>query len=510
MPTLTHNGEWFLPGSNLKIPGRLYFSDEKNKIVLETFSDRYLSNEPVIRIDPERDKEYNSKDYNDTYDENYILVNGNAHGKITLYNCHWDGTEDIGMDLYLVKYEVQFVFWSIHLSLISELLINSATLIYPFLSSWYDGWESLGKLRKFENKEFRFSDSINNSNLVAPIKIENGPDLIIYDSFSKRMEQIGVHHSLKYQKFIKFNYVKSIGFTDLLTDISKFSKLLEFCHGKPLKKKLLEIEFDRVNEENSTSEIKHNFTSPVGNYSLHEGADVESHSRHQRFMLLSRWRMESQELNNYIKIWFRNSKFYNIYDIYLDSNNWFQDSNAILSNVMFNNRFVNIVQALESYYIKVLKNNNTIQTEEQTGARENFDNTKKQVLSNIKDPKLKEWCNSNLNFKEIKQTNSKLETNLTKVLLSFDDIITPIFGENDVVKYFPRFASRIRNNLSHGLNDSTDQGDALRIFFQLGQILLAISILKTLDTVDIKSLIVTYDPFERSIYEIKLTKLVFK
>ena len=56
MSNLTNNGEWFLPGSNLKIPGRLYLADEKNKIVLETFSDRYLSNETIIKIDPERDQ----------------------------------------------------------------------------------------------------------------------------------------------------------------------------------------------------------------------------------------------------------------------------------------------------------------------------------------------------------------------------------------------------------------------------------------------------------------------
>lgn len=505
-----HNGEWFIPESDFKLPGRLSFNDKENTIILETFSDRFLSNETIIIVDAERDKRYNSKNYNDSYQENYILINGNAHGKITLYNCNWIGTEDIGKDLYIVKYEAQFVFWGIHLRSEEEFLIKSATLIYPFLSSWYDGWESNDKLRKFEDKEFGLSDNINNSNLVIPIKIENGPDLVIYDSYSKRMEQIGVHHSIRYQKLIKFNYNQSISFNDFLNDISIFSKFLEFCHGKPLKKKLLDVKIDRIAKGNTNEFDDFHSTSPVGNYSLHEGADVKKHSQHQRYMLLSRWRMESDELSNYLKNWFQNRQFYNIYDIYLDTNDWFQDSNAILTNVMFNNRFLNIVQALESYYTKVLKKTNAKVEDMKVSNRQNFDKIKKQVLSNITNPKLKEWCNSNLNFKEKKQSQPKLETILSKVLLSFDDVISPIFGENDLIKFFPRFASKIRNNLSHGLNDKTDQGDVLRPFFQIGQILLAVSILKTLNVVNVKSKIESYDKFDRYIYEIKLTKLVFK
>ena len=138
----------------------------------------------------------------------------------------------------------------------------------------------------------------------------------------------------------------------------------------------------------------------------------------------------------------------------------------------------------------------------------NFEKNKKDVLLKIENKKLKEWCNSNLSLKKKDIRNPKLETILFNIILSFDDVISPIFGENDMIKYFPKFASKVRNNLSHGLNDETDQGDALRAFFQIGQILLAVCILKTLEVYEIKNKIIHYDNFERYIYEIRSTRLV--
>jgi len=192
-------------------------------------------------------------------------------------------------------------------------------------------------------------------------------------------------------------------------------------------------------------------------------------------MLVSKWRMEKSELDSLIKKWFANNKFYNIYDIYIESNNWFQNSNSILSNVMFNNRFLNIVQGLESYYINVLKSKNSNQLDlEKTKVI--FEQNKKKVLSKIEgDPDLRMWCNSNLAHKHKSILQPKLETILFKIILSLNDIISPIFGESDMIRHFPIFASRVRNNLSHGLNSKTDQGDALRAFFQIAQILLVYS-----------------------------------
>ena len=225
------NGEWFIPSCETTLPGRLFFNDKENKITLETFGNKYLSGEPMVIIDPERDKKYHSKNYNHSYQERYPLINGNTIGKITLYNCRWAGTEDIGKELYIVKYDVQFVFWGVHVKSVNDFYIKSATLQYPYLGSWYDGWEAQGKMEIFENNNIGSSGHKNNLDEISPISIPEGPDIFIYDSFSKRMETIGVHHSMKYQKLLKFEYKNSILFKDLITDIFNFNRLLEFSHG---------------------------------------------------------------------------------------------------------------------------------------------------------------------------------------------------------------------------------------------------------------------------------------
>jgi hypothetical protein len=64
--------------------------------------------------------------------------------------------------------------------------------------------------------------------------------------------------------------------------------------------------------------------------------------------------------------------------------------------------------------------------------------------------------------------------------------------------------------LSHGEQERTSQGEALHVFFQVGQILLAICILRTLGVKDIGQKITHYDDFQRIIYHVKHTRLKFE
>jgi len=164
---------------------------------------------------------------------------------------------------------------------------------------------------------------------------------------------------------------------------------------------------------------------------------------------------------------------------------------------MFNNRFLNIVQGLEAYFRKFL----TIESQ----SKNEFDKNKKDILSAIKDPHLKHWFNDNFKYKKYPNIYDKLKI----VIESVNDIILPIFGKNEIVEFFPNFSKVIRNNLSHGLHDKTFQGDALNPFFNFGQILLAICILKTLDVENIGAKIMHYDRFARNILDLKKANLEF-
>ncbi len=50
-------------------------------------------------------------------------------------------------------------------------------------------------------------------------------------------------------------------------------------------------------------------------------------------MLTSDWNMERADLDNLIRKWYENEKFYVLYDCYLDSNYWFKDEGVLLTNV---------------------------------------------------------------------------------------------------------------------------------------------------------------------------------
>ncbi|MEJ7681116.1 MAG: hypothetical protein WKG06_25340 [Segetibacter sp.] len=92
------------------------------------------------------------------------------------------------------------------------------------------------------------------------------------------------------------------------------------------------------------------------------------------------------------------------------------------------------------------------------------------ILSSIKkeEKELRQWFNSSFNFnnKKKERLQQKLESLLTEQIEYLDEILIPLFGKNKIISFFPKFASTIRDNLSHALNDKTSQGKALHLFFR--------------------------------------------
>ena len=328
----------------------------------------------------------------------------------------------------------------------------------------------MNKIDVSDNKQFQFSGSFSNEHSAEFIGIRKDAQLCFYDSVSRNMKDFGIHHEIKYQKFAKFKYIKGIHFADMVQDATIFGKLLEFSLGKPLKKKLLKIRINtkglleyqkEFNNENSVEVL-------IGNFSLFKGENVKSHSQHSNFMLISSWKLEVLRMRLIIQKWFSNESFFAIYDIYLDSNNWFQDSDILISNVMYNNRFLNIVQGLEAYYRKItdtsVSKDQALKKNERK--KDEFNLKKQEILKKLeKGSELKEWFNSNFNYKPPSKKEVKLEDILRNLLSSFDGILIPIFGKNEIIVFFPKYASAIRNTLSHGSHIKTNQGEALRVFF---------------------------------------------
>ncbi|KAA2240310.1 hypothetical protein F0L74_29555 [Chitinophaga agrisoli] len=229
----------------------------------------------------------------------------------------------------------------------------------------------------------------------------------------------------------------------------------------------------------------------VRNYTLRRKKKIDRTLLTAKNMLLSGWTSSRQEINEVIIKWFKNERFYNIYEYYLDSNNWFQGSDAKLSNVMFNNRFLNLIQGLEDYYRERFE---IILTAED---RKKFDEKKKAILDQIPPSPLKQWLNNTFKFTKYPKLEEKLLTIVNELESDLDKLFANISLAN-----FPQTAASFRNNLSHGMTKELNQGLSFYKDYFTAQTLLGICILKTLGVTKLKDKAAYYSKFEDAAYEI--------
>jgi len=198
-----HKGEWFLPGSKLKLPGRLLINETDRTIRLELFGNRYLDDQPIIIHDTERAKKYHSKNYNENYATTLPFILGKAAGLITLYRCQYFHVEDISNELYIIQYEAEHIFWGAHIGSSESFLIRSATFIYPYLSSWYEGEASVNKLRR---DDYPSPLAKPRPPLEEPISVTDGVSIRLSESYNKRSQNIDNHEEVRYQLYLTFCY----------------------------------------------------------------------------------------------------------------------------------------------------------------------------------------------------------------------------------------------------------------------------------------------------------------
>lgn len=495
-----HIGEWFLPNSNLKLPGKLIFDNKNKIIILELFGDKYLDDVPVIKNDPNRDKRYHSEDFNDNFKKYHSLVLGEASGHTTLYSCQWHGNKKLGKGIYKVKYKVEFVFSGVHLKEDNTILVRGGTFIFPYLSTWYDGEMFLYKLKGKQGLYVEGKHVIQNVSTDDKITINHELSLNLWDEVKEDIEEINISYKVKFQKYIRFQYEIDVPFKRLLQNAVTFLKLLQFCFGKPLNFQIISANIDlkHTTEEDSYSQIAQEGYKLVyvSNYTLSKKTKIESHSSHSRYMLLSRWTCSQEEMNQFIINWYKNEKFFNIYEYYIDSNNWMQGTDAKLSNVMFNNRFLNLIQALEDYHrehLGVIPNSADHQL---------FKKNKETVLNLIKNNSpLKNWLHDNLNPRDYFTLKEKLSTIIKDLLPELSKLLHGI-----VLDEFSISAKDFRNALSHATNKEINQGIRLYEDYLIAQILLGTCILKTLGVKNILERIAYYSNFVDAAYQIKLNQ----
>ena len=484
-------GEWFLPGSNHKLPGRLLYDDTKKQIILEFVGNSHLDGNSIMGPAP-TNPQYHTRFHNRIYKANHQIILGSTHQKITLYYCQISTVTEIGKDVHKVQYLIQYVFFGIHKSTPENLQVLSGTILYPYLGCWYD---SEGFI-KDDNSVQDAIPFLNRTDYIGPsaISCREGMDIVISDTVNTSQRPKKNNLALYKDKSVQFNYSQPTPFNDLIRDAITFRKLLEFAFGRPLYFLLQELQMTKNGE---TVRIA------MWNVSHHKGQDVSNLTQHQRYMLISDGNANRSILNQVIQKWFENQKYHVLYDYYIDSNHRFKDKEILLTNVMFNNRVLNLIQGLDSYHKNMLQEPEPIANDEE---KKEFQENKEAVVAILKNSgnkALKDWMHNKVTYRKASpKPQPNIVVIIEKVLTDVKSSLDSRFDQAWLFKEFPRLAGEIRDQLSHGHHKETSMGPIMPIIFQLGQVILAACILRSLGVSEIQDKIQRYSPFSEYIPEI--------
>ena len=483
-------GEWFLPGSSHKLPGRLLYDDTKKQIILEFVSNSHLDGNAIMGPPPTNPR-YHTTFPNRNYKANHPIILGSVPEEITLYYCEIASITKIGKDLHKVQYQIQYVFYGIHKLTPEDLQVSSGTILYPYLGCWYDSEGFLEEDNAFQNS----MPILNRAHYADPSTIScgEGLNIVISDVNKSDQRHKGNGLSLYKDKSTKFNYSQLVPFNHLIRDALIFRKLLEFAFGRPLYFQLQELQMIQNDQV---------LRVPIWNVGHHNGQEIANLTRHQSYMLISDWNADREILNSVIQKWFENQKYHALYDLYIDSNHSFKDKEILLTNIMFNNRVLNLIQGLDSYHKNTFQDTETIPNEKE---KKEFQENKEAVVAILKNinKDLKDWMHDKVTYrKAAPKPQPNIVLIIEKVLSEAKPLLDPRFDKAWLLKEFPTLAGEIRDELSHGHQKETSKGPIMPIIFQLGQIILATCILHSLGVTEISDKIKCYSPFSEYIPEI--------
>lgn len=449
-------GEWYLPNSELKIPGKLYIDESEKKIILHLFTSTYLNGNYFI---PRSSDE-------DSYHE--IILGTGINSLTTLYSCRVYSSSPIKEGFHELKYQVEYVFDKVHINSYQNLLLNNVSVTFPNARAFFDGFKSI---TESETREEYYE-------LDREIPIHKNFKIVLSDSKQKILS-FKKDYKIKHSKSIKFIYEKPVDFNTVYTDCYTLLRMLEFSTRKNLAFKIKHARLDIKNVAKYEEKIHIQSNGKIGKpefattfiYSrldFNEEPFLDKKKWHQNFLFFSGWSESNVEIDRIIKKWYSNEKLMPIYDFYIDSNNWFRGK-VTLSNVMYNNKFLNLIQGLEAFYDFI--------DPSYTYTNEEFTKTRQKAINTIYDLDLKKWTFEHLKF----PSKPTLTYKLTHLCRRYDGILSNFFSDTDFLNSFPNDAKEYRHKLSHGKINKTYQGTEMSNYYKFSQLLLCICILDSLE-----------------------------
>lgn len=308
---------------------------------------------------------------------------------------------------------------------------------------------------------------------------------IQYKSFVKK-SKIG-NYSVSYQLFIllEFRYTEEVDLEIVYNDLNILKQFFDFNSGiknylEPSSIIIKKNENIKVSNRtlNSFEEQNHLHLLLFNNRFFRNIIDDEKKLAGYNFRAFFSFNDDKEDIFKVIKKWYENEKYRVIYEYYIDSNDWLQGSNRLISNVMFNNKFLNVIQALENYH-KIKFGEETDNADFELDFSNNL-NSLNSILKKEKKDELKKWiCKKLTGLNKVKREFYLVER-LEKIKISCN-----LMKDINIVD-FSFNCKKKRDSLSHGNINDVFQGRELDVYYSYSLLLLLFSIFKTLEIDDEK------------------------
>lgn len=458
---MKESGLWYLPNSQNKIPGKLFLDNNKSTITLQLFTTSYLSGNLFEFANTKREDDYVELILGDT-------SNGPL-GDITLFACSFSKLAPIGGELYQLHYSVQFVFNYVHILQRTHLKFNHIEVLYPNSDNFYNGWNS--RNREEENPRDEYVK------ISSTFRIDDELSIDIVDS-KRHTNSMSKNYEVKHSNHLKFNYNKTVDIDRIYQDCVTLQKMMEFSSRRKLAFiiKSAKIDFENIKDHQQHTNLilqksddveeKMGHTYIYSRLTLNQEPFENRRKLNQNWLLFSGWTESQDSLNSLTRNWFENQSLQPIYDFYLDTIDWGKDGS--ISNVNFNNRFLNLIQGLEAYYDYL---NPDYKYENETFIAE-----RQKVYNALESKELKHWVGNHLKFPKQANLSYKLKFLCDK----YSEILLSLKANPALIKSYSYKAKEYRHKLSHGKINKTFQGKDLNSLYAFSQVLLCMCILDSI------------------------------
>lgn len=475
-----YNGKWFVPYSSVEISGVLIVN------IQDSFQE--------LKI-------YSSFDFNgiEIQSENYIPQNYKTvcgscdlSNNFTLTDCKFKSYTYFIDNLYEIVYEPVFsysggVFYS-H----ENILATQLTCMYPYLSAWYDTNQLFFGSHFQTIEENQLKRTISTENLKTTIKINSSFSIEIERYYEQNDMPFSREVSIEIKHYVNFKSAEPIPLSELKKKAYSFMQLMMLSIGKQMY-----INFTSVIVETSELEV---LDKPIRNrlninyfHNYRKRNIVKYEEVDRQYMLFYGGERNKEQLNKIIINWYNSYiEFSTIYGIYLETFEWFKGTDIVLTEIMFKNRFLNLIQALESYH-------SLIDSKHKNEDKDEIKN-KVEILIDHLNARDKEWIIERISPKYV-----TLGIRLKDLIFcKLSNITSEFFYTRKEKESFIYHVTEIRNGISHGRNVTFDS-NKISDYYNKALMLLLCCILKNLNFTndEIKTMILKTTSYANRIIYIK-------